>query len=265
MSTTFHKMHGFGNDFVILDAREEAIAVDEALAKKLCDRHRGIGCDQLIRLSKGSEAPVRMDIWNADGSPAEACGNATRCVVALTGAGKIETDGGMLEGEVNDLSVTVTLPEPRFRYDEIPIADAMDTAPVPMGWDELEAPDAVNVGNPHLVFFVDDVDAVPLGELGPRIETDPAFPERINVNIVEEDPRGIRIRTWERGTGLTQACGTGACASAVAAIRRKKAISPVIVLMPGGTLHIDWKPGGPIRMTGAATHVFTGQIDLEAL
>ena len=265
MSTTFHKMHGFGNDFVILDAREEAIAVDEALAKKLCDRHRGIGCDQLIRITPGKDAPVRMDIWNADGSSAEACGNATRCVVALTGADTIETEGGLLKGEVNDLSVTVTLPPPRFQYDEIPIADAMDTAPVPMGWDELEGPDAVNVGNPHLVFFVDDVDSVPLGELGPRIESDPAFPERINVNIVEEDPRGLRIRTWERGAGLTQACGTGACASAIAAIRRKKALSPVIVLMPGGTLHIDWKPGGPIRMTGAATHVFTGQIDLEAL
>ncbi|RZV51551.1 MAG: diaminopimelate epimerase, partial [Sphingomonadaceae bacterium] len=183
MSTTFHKMHGYGNDFVILDAREGAIAVDEALATKLCDRHRGIGCDQLIRLSKGSEAPVRMDIWNPDGSAAEACGNATRCVVALTGAGRIETDGGVLDGVVNDLSVTVTLPEPKFQWDEIPTADPMDTAPLPLAWDALENPDAVNVGNPHIVFFVDDVDAVPLDELGPRIENDPAFPERINVNI----------------------------------------------------------------------------------
>jgi diaminopimelate epimerase len=141
----------------------------------------------------------------------------------------------------------------------------MDTAVVPMGWDRLEHPMALYVGNPHLVFFVDDVDAVPIEELGPRIETDGAFPQRINVNVGEIERDGIRLKTWERGAGLTRACGTGACATAVAAIKTKRASSPVTVSMSGGSLTIAWEAGQPIRMRGSATHVFSGEVDLDAL
>ncbi|MCM8556909.1 diaminopimelate epimerase [Sphingomicrobium sediminis] len=265
MATTFHKMHGLGNDFVIFDAREADVPLDAARVRLLADRHRGIGCDQLIRLSPSDKADLLMDIWNADGGEAEACGNAARCVAALTGAKTIDSAGGLLEAEAGDDSVSITLPPPRFQWDEIPIADPMDTAPVPMAWDVLEGADAVNVGNPHLVFFVDDADAVALGEIGPQIEHDPAFPERINVNVAEVRDGRLKLRTFERGAGLTEACGTGACASAVAAIRRKLLASPVAVDMPGGSLTIHWAPGDPIVMQGAATHVFTGEVDLEAL
>ncbi|WP_260483999.1 diaminopimelate epimerase [Sphingomicrobium flavum] len=266
MAITFHKMHGLGNDFVIIDARKQSVDLAEHQVRAICDRRTGVGCDQLIRLSEGSTpTAVRMDIWNADGKAASACGNATRCVVALTGAHIIETEGGALTATMAGDDVSVELPAPRFQWDQIPIADPVDTQPVPMGWDALESPDAVNVGNPHLIFFVDDVDAVPLQELGPRIETDPAFPDRINVNVAETTKDGVKLRTWERGAGLTLACGTGACATAVAAIRRKKAISPVKVTMPGGSLEISWAPDGPILMKGSATHVFTGELDLDAL
>ena len=206
-----------------------------------------------------------MDIWNADGGTAEACGNAARCVAALTGAQSIETEGGLLDASGVGEHVTVALPPPHFDWASIPIADPVDTAPLPMAWDMLARPDAVNVGNPHLVFFVDDVDAVPLGEIGGGIETDPAFPDHINVNIAHVDGKDLRMRTFERGVGLTQACGTGACATAVAAIRRGLVASPVRVHMPGGWLEISWEASGIIQMTGAATHVFSAQIDLDAL
>ncbi|WP_265562975.1 diaminopimelate epimerase [Sphingomicrobium arenosum] len=265
MTTAFHKMHGLGNDFVILDARQRAVEPSEAQVRALCDRRRGIGCDQLIRLSPSQTADVRMDIWNADGSSAEACGNAARCVAALTHAQSIETVGGYLEAVAIDNEISVQLPPPRFDWEAIPIADAMDTHPLPLGWGPLERPDAVNVGNPHLVFFVDDLDAIPLAELGPGIESDPAFPRKINVNVAQVHDGHLDLRTFERGAGLTQACGTGACASAVAAIRGRHLISPVEVRMPGGTLHISWAPGEPILMRGAATYVFGGEVDLEAL
>ena len=265
MRRHFHKMHGLGNDFVIVDARETAFDVTPSLARTIADRRTGVGCDQLIVLDKSASADVRMRIWNADGGEVESCGNATRCVVALTGAKSIETDGGLLEGESQGDEVEVALVEPRFEWDAIPLADPMDTNPLPMAWDELAQPMAVNVGNPHLVFFVDDADAVPLERLGPRIETDPAFPERINVNVAEIAEGGLKLRTWERGTGETLACGTGACAAAVAAIRSKRASSPVRVDMPGGALTIAWAPGVPVRMRGSATHVFEGELEMEAL
>ena len=265
MRRHFHKMHGLGNDFVILDARQEPIEVSPAPARAIADRRTGVGCDQLILLEPSATADLRMRIWNADGGEVESCGNATRCVVALTGAGSIETDGGLLEGAAAGDEVEVFLVEPRFAWDEIPLSNAVDTNPLPIAWDELAHPIAVNVGNPHLVFFVDDADAVPLDRLGPRIETDPAFPERINVNVAEIRDGAMKLRTWERGTGLTLACGTGACASAVAAIRSKRLSSPVKVVMEGGTLTIDWMPGEPVRMRGSATNVFDGEIDLAAL
>jgi diaminopimelate epimerase len=265
MRRPFHKMHGLGNDFVIVDAREQPIDVSPALAKTIADRRTGVGCDQLIVLEPSERADLRMRIWNSDGGEVESCGNATRCVVQLTGARRIDSGGGLLEGEDLGAEVEVSIGEPRFGWNEIPLAYAMDTAALPMAWDALQHPMALNVGNPHLVFFVDELDAVPIEELGPKIEHDPAFPERINVNVAEIASDGIRLRTWERGAGLTLACGTGACATAVAAIKSKRASSPVKVTMPGGSLTISWAPGEPIRMRGSATHVFSGELDLEAL
>jgi len=265
MRRPFHKMHGLGNDFVIVDAREQPFAVTSALAKAIGDRRTGVGCDQLIVLEPSDSADLRMRIWNSDGGEVESCGNATRCVVQLTGARRIDSDGGLLEGEDLGAEVEVAIGEPRFQWNEIPLAYAMDTAALPMGWDRLEHPMALNVGNPHVVFFVDVLDAIPIEEVGPKIEHDPAFPERININVAQVEANGIRLKTWERGAGLTLACGTGACATAVAAIKAKRATSPVKVTMPGGSLTVSWAPGDQIRMRGSATHVFSGELDLEAL
>jgi diaminopimelate epimerase len=265
MRRPFHKMHGLGNDFVIIDAREQPFGVTPALAKAIADRRTGVGCDQLIVLEPSDRADLKMRIWNSDGGEVQSCGNATRCVVRLTGAHLIDSDGGLLKGEQLGTEVEVTLEEPRFGWEEIPLAYAMDTTALPMAWDGLEHPFAVNVGNPHLVFFVPDAGAVPLGMLGPRIENDPAFPERINVNVVACADNRLKLRTFERGTGETLACGTGACASAVAGIATRRAQSPVQVDMAGGSLLITWAPGEPIRMRGSATHVFSGELDLEAL
>jgi diaminopimelate epimerase len=265
MKRRFDKMHGLGNDFVVLDARTEPFAVTPALAKAIADRRTGVGCDQLIVLGRSDRADLRMRIWNSDGGEVESCGNAARCVVQLTGARQIDTDGGLLEGENLGAEVEVSLPEPRFGWDEIPLAYPMDTSALPMAWDGLENPMAVNVGNPHLVFFVPDAREVPLDELGPRIENDPAFPERINVNVATYVHDHLKLRTFERGAGETLACGTGACASAVAAIASKVAASPVRVDMTGGSLTIAWALGQPIRMRGSATHVFSGELELDAL
>lgn len=265
MLRPFHKMHGLGNDFVIVDAREERFEVTPSLARAIADRRTGIGCDQLIVLEPSDSADLKMRIWNSDGGEVESCGNATRCVVQLTGVEKIDSDGGLLEGLDLGAEVEVGIGEPRFGWNEVPLAYPMDTDIVPMGWDGLEHPMALNVGNPHVVFFVDELETVPIEQLGPRIETDGAFPQRINVNVAEIEADGIRLKTWERGAGLTLACGTGACATAVAAIKSKRASSPVKVTMPGGSLTIAWEPGQSIRMRGAATHVFSGELNLEAL
>ena len=256
-------MHGLENDFVVLDGRSEPIAMTPALAQALSDRRTGIGCDQLILLEPSEIADLRMRIWNQDGSEVESCGNASRCVVALTGAARIETVGGIVEGAASGESVEITLPAPRFEWDAIPLAYPMDTARLPMAWGPLEHPMALSVGNPHVAFFVDDPHTIDLAELGPAIERDPAFPERINVNVASVTGGCITLRTWERGAGLTRACGTGACATGVAAIAQKRATSPVTVDMPGGSLVIDWAPGEPIRMRGGATHIYSGEIDLE--
>jgi diaminopimelate epimerase len=261
----FDKMHGLGNDFVIVDARKTPFEVTPALARAIADRRTGVGCDQLIVLEPSDAADLKMRIWNSDGGEVESCGNATRCVVQLTGAKTIDSDGGMLEGADLGDEVEVSIGEPKFGWDEIPLAYATDTAALPMAWDGLEHPMALNVGNPHLVFFVPDAREVPLEVLGPRIENDSAFPERINVNVATYVHDRLKLRTFERGSGETLACGTGACASAVAAIVTKRAQSPVIVDMTGGSLTVSWAPGEPIRMRGSATHVFEGELDLEAL
>ena len=265
MRRPFHKMHGLGNDFVIVDAREQPFEVTQPLARAIADRRTGVGCDQLIVLEPSDIADLKMRIWNSDGGEVESCGNATRCVVQLTGAKRIDSDGGLLEGETLGVEVEVAIGEPRFGWDEVPLAYPIDTNPLPMAWDGLSRPIALNVGNPHVVFFVDDVEAVQIEELGPKIEYDGAFPQRVNVNVAKVEGDGIRLRTWERGAGLTLACGTGACATAVAAVRSKRATSPVIVTMAGGSLTVSWQPGEPVRMRGSATHVFSGELELEAL
>ncbi|HLL29774.1 MAG TPA: diaminopimelate epimerase, partial [Allosphingosinicella sp.] len=221
MKRRFRKMHGLGNDFVIFDSREAPVEMTEELARSLADRRTGIGCDQLIVLEPSDQADVRMRIWNSDGGEVESCGNAARCVALLLGgAGWIETAGGLLAASAKDGAATVDMGEPRFGWDEIPLAYPMDTAAMPVGWEELRDPFAVNVGNPHIVFFVDDADDPDLERLGPLIENDPLFPERINVNLASIEEGAVRLRVWERGAGLTRACGTGACATAVAAVSR---------------------------------------------
>ncbi|MDP8912065.1 MAG: diaminopimelate epimerase [Pseudomonadota bacterium] len=265
MMRRFHKMHGLGNDFVIFDAREHAVEMSGARARALADRRTGIGCDQLILLEPSSAADLRMRIFNADGGEVESCGNAARCVVLLEGGQtRIETRGGVIGGSAGAGAATVEMGEPRFGWDEIPLAYPIDTAAMPVGWEELQNPAAVNVGNPHIIFFVEDADAVELERLGPEIERDPLFPRGVNVNVASLEGDSIKLRVWERGAGLTQACGTGACATAVAAIRRKLVSSPAQVRLPGGSLIIEWSPGQPIWMSGGAAHIFTGEIDLEA-
>jgi diaminopimelate epimerase len=267
MGIAFHKMHGLGNDFVVIDARVTPVSLSEAHIRAIADRHTGVGFDQLIIIEPSTDADARMRIFNADGGEVEACGNATRCVTRLLGSDvRIETLGGILHGRTTDDipggGATIDLGAPRFDWQTIPLAYAMDTRDMPVGWDGLERPTAVNVGNPHVVFFVPDAQAVPLEILGPRIETDPLFPERVNVNVATiTGPDRIDLRVWERGVGLTLACGTGACATAVAAIRLGLATGPVTVTLPGGALEIAWSPGESIMMTGAATHVFSGEID----
>jgi diaminopimelate epimerase len=255
-------MHGLGNDFAVFDAREAPLEMDAARARAIADRRTGIGCDQIILIENSKVADVRMRIWNADGGEVQSCGNATRCVALLTGGGTIETAGGLLEATLDGDGASVDMGEPRFGWDEIPLAYPMDTSAMPVGWDELGDAAAVNVGNPHIVFFVEDSDAVELERLGPTIETDPLFPERVNVNVASIEDGALNLRVWERGAGLTLACGTGACATAVAAIRRKLVESPVEVRLPGGALTIAWAPGEAIRMSGPGTLVFEGEIEL---
>jgi diaminopimelate epimerase len=265
MRVPFIKMHGLGNDFVVLDARVDALPpVTSATAAAIADRQTGIGCDQLIVLEPSTSADFRLRIFNADGGEVEACGNASRAVARLHGSkARVETAGGMIAVAPTADGAQVDMGTPRFGWDEIPLAYPMDTAAMPVGWESLEQPMAVNVGNPHVVFFVSDADAVPLERLGPLIERDPLFPERINVMVAEvTGPSTVKLRAWERGAGLTRACGTGACAAAVAAIRRGLAEGRrIAVTLPGGMLDIEWTEDGRILMTGPATESFRGSFE----
>ena len=264
MRVPFIKMHGLGNDFVVLDARADAVPVmTNALAAALADRKTGIGCDQLILLGPSSVADLQMRIFNADGGEVESCGNAARAIGLLHGApAKIETKGGIIASNPADGGISVDMGEPRFGWDEIPLAYAMDTLAMPVGWDDLEGPAGVNVGNPHAVFFVPDNAATDLDHLGPLIEHDPVFPERVNVNVATVTARdAIRLRVWERGVGETRACGTGACATAVAAMRRGLCDRRVTVTLTGGPLVIEWNAAGRIVMTGPAAESFRGHFD----
>ena len=256
-------MHGLGNDFVVIDARQHAVDITPARAQAIADRHAGIGCDQLILIGEADDADVSMRIFNADGSEVEACGNATRCVPLFVGRDvTIRTRAGLLNAQRVDGGASVDMGQPRFDRDAIPLAYPMDTLTMSASWEDLPPPAAVNVGNPHVIFFVDDLNGVNFDRLGPLIEHDPLFPARVNVNFAQVvGDNHIRLIVWERGAGLTRACGTGACATAVAAIRRKLMTGPVTVSLPGGDLEIDWRPGESIRMTGPATHVFDGEAD----
>ncbi len=257
----FIKMHGLGNDFVVLDAREGPLPpMTSQVARALADRRTGIGFDQLILLEPSTTHDFRVRFFNADGSESGACGNGSRAVALLHGApAVVETGGGPLRLEPLAGGAQVDMGAPRFDWDAIPLAYAMDTAAMPVGWESLDGPAAINVGNPHVIFFVDDANAVELERLGPIIEHDALFPERVNVNVASlAGPDHLRLRVWERGAGLTRACGTGACATAVAAIRRKLVQSPVRVSLPGGDLVIAWEPGGTILMSGPAAESFRG-------
>lgn len=263
MKRHFLKMQGLGNDFVVFDARETPLGMDAAAVCAVADRRTGIGCDQVIVLEPSEAADVRMRIWNPDGGEAEACGNAARCVALLLGGEtRIETRGGTISGAAAGNAASIDMGAPRFGWDEIPLAYPLDTASVPVAWEPLENPFAVNVGNPHVVFFVADSEAVPLERLGPLIERDPLFPQRVNVGVASVRDGALELRVWERGAGLTRACGTGACAAAVAAVSRRLVRSPVEVRLPGGILSVEWEPGGTILMSGSAALVFEGEIDL---
>jgi diaminopimelate epimerase len=265
MRVSFIKMHGLGNDFVMLDARTEMLPpVTGPFARAIADRKTGIGCDQLILLEASTKADLKMRIFNADGGEVESCGNATRAIGLLLGKpARIETSGGMLEVTQDGSNISVTFEPPKLDWEAIPLAYAVDTLAMPVGWNGLENPAAVNVGNPHAVFFVEDMNAVDLENLGPQIEHDPIFPERVNVNVATIGDDGIDLRVWERGVGETRACGTGACATAIAAIRRGLAQSPVEVRLKGGTLTIGWDGAGSFTMTGSAKESFRGTFEWD--
>lgn len=266
----FRKMHGLGNDFVVLDRRHNGAAVTAAAARALADRHTGIGCDQIIVIeTPRNGADAFMRILNADGSSAEACGNATRCVAALLGAEtgahsvRIETVAGQLGAEVGrDGRVAVDMGIVRTEWHEIPLARAMDTLHVDLALGPLADPVCNNIGNPHATFFVADAEAVDLAALGPQLEHDPLFPQRANIGVAAlRGHETIRLRVWERGAGLTLACGSGACAALAAAHRRGLCGRAARVILERGGLDIEWRDDGHVIMTGPAAQSFEGTFD----
>ena len=262
----FMKMHGLGNDFVVLDARARPVNMTPALAVALADRHRGVGFDQLAVITPGHDA--HLTFYNADGSQSAACGNATRCIARMildeTGADALTltTDHGTLEArELGDGLTAVNMGHPQIAWGDIPLAEAMDTLELPMEG----APTATGMGNPHCTFFVDDADAIPLESFGPRYEHHPLYPERTNVQVAHIiGPDHIRMRVWERGTGLTLASGSSSCATAVAAARRGLTGRQVRIDLDGGTLEIDWREDG-VWMMGPTAHVFSGTLTQDWL
>ncbi len=264
MRVPFIKMHGLGNDFVVLDGRSAALpALTCGFARAIADRRTGIGCDQLVVLEPSDIATLKARFFNQDGGEVESCGNASRAVGLLLGEpATIETLGGLLQVSPHTAGIAVDMGEPRFEWDAIPLAYPLDTHTMPLGWDALEGPTAVNVGNPHVVFFVPDCGAVDLDRLGPEIEHDPLFPQRVNVSIATVESRSrLRLRVWERGVGETRACGSGACATAIGAMRRGLVERSVTIALPGGELQIEWTLAGRILMSGPATECFRGEFD----
>ncbi|MDD3029291.1 MAG: diaminopimelate epimerase [Alphaproteobacteria bacterium] len=263
-------MHGLGNDFVVFDGRQEELAPSEMFLRAVANRKRGIGCDQVIvlRRPENAEADVHMAIYNMDGTQVGACGNATRCVAMILfqetkrDTCTIETIANLLKvWKQEDGLIAVDFGEPTFDWEAIPLAREVDTLHAPVASGGLFAPCCVNVGNPHAVFFVPDVDAVALAEVGPHLETDPMFPERCNIEIAQIlAPDRIRMRVWERGTGITEACGSGACATLVAAVRRELSARRATIVLDGGALVIEWREDNRIIMVGPAALSFTGAI-----
>ena len=257
----FMKMHGLGNDFVVIDRRDTPVEVTAAFARALGDRHRGVGFDQLALIDADPEADLRLTFWNADGSASATCGNATRCIARheMDRTGKtrltIRSERGLLAAEDAGEGLTsVNMGPPILDWAGIPLAETMDTAELPIEG----SPVGTGMGNPHCTFFVPDAEAIPLAEFGARYEHHPLFPERTNVEVVQVlSDSEIRLRIWERGTGITLASGSCACAAAVASARRGLTGRRVTVRVDGGTLLIDWREDG-VWMTGPTTHVCDG-------
>lgn len=275
MGLPFLKMHGLGNDFVVLDARIRPIAMSEEAARAIADRRTGIGYDQLLMLCPPQGAgEVRMRIWNPDGSEAQSCGNGTRAVAQLvmdeTGADtmKIETLGGLLKAaRAPGGLVTVDMGEPRLDWQDIPLAERMDTRRIdihigPIDDPYLVGPAAVSMGNPHAVFFVDDANAIQLEKVGPLVENHPLFPERANVSFAQvRDSGHVDLRVWERSAGATLACGTAACATLVAGVRLGRLDRTAEIALPGGALTIEWRESdGHVLMTGPAETAYAGDM-----
>ena len=275
MTIPFIKMHGLGNDFVVIDARGAPLELSAAAVRAISDRRTGVGCDQLIVIEPPQSAGTAafMRIRNADGSEVSACGNATRCVARLLmeesdrAQTTIETRAGRLEASApGDGRITVNMGLARLDRREIPLAVPADTYRLELTQGPLSAPVAVSMGNPHAVFFVADAEAVALAEHGPLVEHHPLFPERTNVEIVQVlSPSRLRMRVWERGTGITSACGTGACAALVAAARRGLSGRKAELVLDGGSLEIEWLADGHVLMTGPAAIAFTGTLAPELL
>ena len=269
----FIKMHGLGNDFVVVDARKSPFALDDGRARALADRREGVGCDQIVVLEppRNGRADVFLRFWNSDGSEVDACGNGTRCVAALLmnelGRDRvvIDTDAGMLECRADGNGrIAVDMGEALLGWRDIPLAREADTLNLDLGVAELGEAVAVGLGNPHAVFFVGDAEAVDLARIGPALEHHPLLPERANIEIAQVNAEDrIRLRVWERGAGLTRACGTGACATLVAAARRGIAGREAEVVLDGGALRIAWRDDGHVLMTGPAAESFRGTLAAE--
>ena len=261
----FLKMHGLGNDFVIIDSRGRDAMTTPALARALGDRHRGVGFDQLAEIRDGDGSDITLDFWNADGSRAGACGNATRCVAGLVlpgdGAVTIRTARGLLEARREDGALSVNMGPPQMDWAEVPLSRDTDTLHLPLKGD----PVAVGMGNPHCVFFVADAHTLDPAAHGPQVEHDPLFPEGTNVEFAQVRARDeIRMRVWERGTGITLACGSGACATLVAAHRRGLTDRAVRMELDGGWLSLDWREDG-VWMAGPTALVFRAELTRDFL
>jgi diaminopimelate epimerase len=275
MRVPFRKMHGCGNDFVVFDERSGALGFTPARAAALADRHTGIGCDQFITIEPPppcTDADAFMRIRNPDGTEAGACGNATRCVASLlaTETGRshqvIRTVAGNLSADVlADGRVEVDMGPARLDWADIPLARPMDTLHLDLALGPVADPAAASMGNPHATFFVPDIAALPIDQLGPPLEHHPLFPQRANIGFVQVLAADrIRLRVWERGAGLTLACGSGACAALVNAHRRGLTARRAAVLVDGGELTIEWRADGHVLMTGPVSTAFTGEVALEA-
>ncbi|MFM7687880.1 MAG: diaminopimelate epimerase [Alphaproteobacteria bacterium] len=270
----FRKMHGLGNDFVVLDGRAAPLGLTPAQMVALADRRRGIGCDQLIILEPPPPgADVFMRIHNPDGSEAGACGNATRCIASLIAAETakarvvVRTISGDLPSESRpDGLWQVDMGPARLGWRDVPLAREVDTLHLPLSCGPAADPAACSMGNPHATFFVPDLDALPISDIGPRLEHDPIFPDRANIGFVQVmAPDHVRLVVWERGAGLTLACGSGACAAMVNAHRRGLTGRAARISMPGGDLFMEWRQDGRVLMTGTFATAFTGQVDPRAL